>query len=156
MSDNQRDCRESEKFLLGAPASSGDPRWLSHLESCSSCREQWATHQMLVAPFSHVPVPELSGDFESGLQRKIGSAIEVIPLSGWRTAAMVGYAILALVLMAWVLSRYPLPSVSVDPSSPWILAFALGCVPLSLWLAIGLSRWLPTMRRKGLDQLSLL
>lgn len=161
MSEIHTDCKQFEALLLAGASESRLPdlnmqAWHRHLAECPDCRQQWTTHQMLVATFEEVPVPELSAAFEAGLQRKIGSAIEVKPLTGWRTAAMIGYAFLAVGLLGWVFKRFPLPSVSIDPASPWTMAVALACVPLSLWLAIGLTRWLPSRSSKSFTQLSLL
>lgn len=161
MSENHTDCERFEALLLD---DASDPNlqdsnmqaWHRHLATCPDCRQQWAAHQMLEATFNEMPVPELSPAFEAGLQRKIDSTIEVKPLAGWRTAAMIGYALLAVGLMGWVFKRFPLPSVSIDPASPWIMALAIGAVPLTLWLTIGLTRWLPSMRGKSFTQLSLL
>jgi hypothetical protein len=50
----------------------------------------------------------------------------------------------------------PLPSISIDPSSPWTVGLALADVPLTLWLTIGLTRWLPSMGKAGSARLSLL
>jgi hypothetical protein len=113
-------------------------------------------HQMLVATFNEVPVAELSGVFESGLQSKISAAVEIRPLEGWRAAAMIGYALVAVTFMAWVFDKFPLPPIPVDAASPWTLAVALACVPLTLWMAIGLTRWLPARHAKSFTQLSLL
>ena len=161
MSENHTDCERFEALLLD---DASDPNlqdsnmqaWHRHLEDCSECRQQWVAHQMLVATFDEVPVPELSPAFEAGLQRKIDFSIEVKPLAGWRRVAMIGYALLAIGLMGWVFKRFPLPPVSIDPASPWIMALAIAAVPLTLWLTIGLSRWLPAKRSNGLTQLSLL
>ena len=146
MSEIHTDCEQFEALLLDGAPESEIRAWHGHLENCAGCREQWAAHQMLVATFAEVPVPELSPAFDAGLRRKIDTAIEVKPLTGWRTAAMIGYGLAAIGLLGWVFKRFPLPAVSIDPASPWIMALAIAAVPLTLWLTIGLTRWLPSMR----------
>jgi len=69
---------------------------------------------------------------------------------------MVGYAMIAALLLRWVFVRFPLPSFSVDPSSPWTVALAMAAVPLTLWMIIGVTRWLPAMNLKGSARLGLL
>lgn len=156
MSEIRTDCERFEASLLEGAPSSQMQTWHRHLADCSDCRQQWAAHQMLVATFEEVPVPELSPAFEAGLQRKIGAAIEVKPLAGWRIAVMVGYVLATVLLLSWVFKRFPLPLPSIDPSSPWMIALAMIGVPLTLWLTIGLTRWLPVGSRKRFTQLSLL
>jgi len=156
MSENHTDCSRFEAWLLdGAPDTDGQT-WRPHLESCSGCREQWAAHQILMATFAEEAVPELSGAFNSELQRKLEAASEVRPLRGWRLAAMVGYAMIATFLLRWVFVRFPLPSIPIDPSSPWTVALALAAVPLTLWTIVGATRWLPSRRRIGTTHLGLL
>ena len=156
MSENRTDCERFEALLAGGTPESEVPTWHGHLAGCAGCREQWVAHQMLVAAFNEVPVPELSPAFEAGLQRKIDAAIEVKPLTGWRTAAMLGYALTAFVLLGWVFTKFPVPSISIDPASPWTMALAIAAVPLTIWLTIGATRWLPSMRSRNFTQLSLL
>lgn len=146
MSENRTDCSSFEAWLHDGAPDTESQSWTSHLEDCSACREQWVAHQMVVATFAEEAVPELSLGFEAGLQSKISAAIEVNPLRGWRLAAMAGYAAIAAVLLRWVFSRFPLPSIPIDPSSPWIMALAITAVPLSLWMTIGITRWLPSRR----------
>jgi hypothetical protein len=156
MSENHTDCRHFEAWLDNGAPDVESPTWAFHLEECAACRQQWVAHQMLAATFAEVTVPELSPAFEAGLQRKIDTAIEIQPLKGWRLAAMLGYALIAAGLLRWAFGRFPLPSVTIDPSSPWTLVIALLAVPLTLWLAIGVTRWLPPMGRKSSPRLGLL
>ena len=156
MSEIHTDCQRFEAPLLDGAPNLQMQAWHRHLAECPDCRQQWAAHQMLVATFNEVPVPDLSPAFEAGLQRKIEAATAIKPLAGWRTAAMIAYALVAVVLLSWVFKRFPLPSVSIDPTSPWTMGLAIGAVPLTLWLTIGLTRWLPSMRGKSFPQLSLL
>ena len=60
MSENHTDCGRFEAWLLEGAPDTESQGWIDHLESCSGCREQWATHQMLVATFAEETVPELS------------------------------------------------------------------------------------------------
>lgn len=149
MSDHQNDCDRLEDWLLDAEVrrQTPDARWLSHMEECAGCRAQWAAHQILVATFADDSVPELSPEFEAGLQGKLDAAVKVQPLSGWRLAAMAGYAVLAVIFMGWIFSEFPLPS--IDTSSPWVVVAAFLAVPLSLWLTAAATRLLPVQRPKG-------
>jgi len=156
MSENHTDCDRFEAWLLEGATTSVLDAWQPHLEACADCRQQWQTHQMLVATFAQEAVPELSPAFDAGLQRKIDSAIETKPLKGWRLVAMAGYAVIAALLLRWVFARFPLPPMTIDPASPWTLIMVSLAVPFSLWLAIGATRWLPPIKRKSLPHLSLL
>ena len=156
MSENHTDCNRFAAWLLDGAPGTESPAWSPHLESCSRCREQWSAHQMLVATFAEETVPELSPSFDSGLQHKLNATLEVKPLRGWRLAAMIGYAMIAALLLRWTFARFPLPAISIDPSSPWTVALAIVAVPLTLWLAIGATRWLPPMGRIGFTRLGLL
>lgn len=156
MSENHTDCRRFEAWLLDGAPDSESRAWRSHLEGCSECREQWTAHQMLVATFAEEVVPELSPAFDAGLQRKLDATVEVKPLRGWRLAAMVGYAMIAALFLGWVVAKSPWPSISIDPSSPWTVAMALVAVPITLWLAIGATRWLPSRGEVDVTHLGLL
>jgi len=156
MSENHTDCERFEALLLDGGPGPDVRAWHDHLEGCAGCREQWEAHQMLVATFAEETVPQLSAAFEAGLQRKIEAVIEVQPLRGWRMAAMAGYALVAVLLLGWVFRRFPLPSISLEPTSPWTVAVAVFAVPLTLWLTIGATRWLPAKGGKSFTQLSLL
>ena len=59
---------------------------------------------------------------------------------------MAGYGVLAVLLMGWVLSKFPLPSIDVD--SPLVVVLALTAVPLSLWLTAVATRLLPSPRTR--------
>lgn len=156
MSENRHDCDHFASLLLeGAPESTLQ-EWYDHLEGCASCRDQRATHHILVATFSEETVPELSPAFEGRLQAKIEASVRVRPLKGWRMAAMIGYALSAALLLSWLFTKFPLTAVSIDTSSPWIIALALLAVPLTLWLTIGATRWLPPKRSPATTQLGLL
>ena len=156
MSEIHTDCERFEALLLDGAPNLQMQAWHRHLAECPDCRQQWAAHQMLVATFNEVPVPDLSPAFEAGLQRKIEAASAIKPLAGWRTAAMIAYALVAVVLLSWVFKRFPLPSVSIDPASPWTMAIAIAAVPLTFLLAIVLTRWLPARPGNSFSQLSLL
>ena len=153
MSDQHTDCQQFEDWLLEDGHQGDASPWRVHLESCANCREQWTAHQMLVATLAEEPVPELSPAFEAGLQRKLDAAVEVKPLAGWRLAAMAGYALLSALLMGWIFTKFPLPS--IDTSSPWAMVGALIAVPLSLWLTAAATRLLPSQRPKGVRMLAL-
>lgn len=147
MSENHTDCSRFEAFLFGGAPDSEIHSWHAHLEGCEGCRDQWTTHQMLEAVFAEEAAPALSPAFEAGLQRKLETTtIEVKPLRGWRVAAMGGYAVLAVLLLGWIFSKFPLPSISIDPTSPWALGLAMAAVPITLWLTIAATRWLPLKR----------
>jgi len=141
MYDKQIQCERFEQWMLDGGTELESPVWRDHLESCDVCREQWHAHRMLAATFANLKVPELSPAFESGLNRKIASAVEIRPLRGWRWAAMFGYGAGALGALAWALRDVPLPT--IDPSSPWIPVAALIAVPLTFMLAIAASRLIP-------------
>lgn len=154
MSENRdyTDCDRFEERLLEADVSNLG-RWRSHLEGCTACREQWQTHQMLVATFAEAEVPEISSSFQAGLDRKLEAALRVEPLKGWRLAALGAYALAAVALLRWIFVYFPLPT--IDLSSPWTTVAALIIAPLSFLLTITATRLLPTTRPKGLRLLSL-
>ncbi len=156
MSEKHTDCDRFEAWLLEGAPDTESQDWILHLESCSGCRDQWAAHQMLVATFAEEAVPELSQDFDAGLQRKLDAALEVQPLRGWRLVAMAGYAVIAALLLRWVFTRFPLPSLSIDPSSPWTVVLAIAAVPLTLWMTIAATRWLPSRGGSRFTHLGLL
>lgn len=157
MSESHTHCSRFEEILLDGASDAELQTWPAHLESCDSCHQQWTTHQMLEAVFAEESVPELSQAFEAGLQRKLdAAAIKIKPLRGWRVAAMAGYAMLAALLLEWVFNRFPLPSVSIDLASPWVLTIALIAVPVTMWLTIGATRWLPSRKGIGTRALGLL
>ncbi len=144
------DCSRFEDWLL----ESGDPtevgRFQPHLDSCAGCREQWTSHQLLVATFAGETVPELSPAFPAGLDAKLEPVrIKVSPLTGWRRAALIAYAALAVALMTLVLKRFPLPDLALDTTSPWTMVIAMLIVPLSLWVTMLATRILPRPRGKG-------
>jgi hypothetical protein len=148
MSEYQTDCDRFEALLLEGGSEANARDWHDHLAGCASCREQWTAHQMLVATFAEEAVPELSPAFEAGLQRKLDAAIEVRPLRGWRIAALAAYAAAAVAFMRWILIRFPLPEVVIDPSSPWTAGAAMIAVPLTLWLTATATRLLPATKRR--------
>jgi len=156
MSENRTDCSLFEAWLLDGATDIESQLWDSHLEGCSGCREQWAAHQMLVATFTEEAMPELSAAFDSGLRRKLEATVEINPLRGWRLVAMAGYTLVATLLLRWVFARFPLPSISIDPSSPWTVALAIAAVPLTLWLTVGITRWLPSREGINVTHLGLL
>ena len=141
MSDTRTDCDRFDQWLLEGGAELKRPVWADHLERCAECREQWHAHQMLAVAFTEEEVPELSLAFEASLDRKLAAVVEIRPLRGWRTVAMLAYVAGALGLLGWALQGVPLPT--FDPSAPWVPAAALVGVPLSFMLAITVSRWLP-------------
>ena len=141
MYDNHIDCDRFDQWLLEDGATLDSPVWREHLQGCAECREQWHAHQLLAATFAEEEVPELSPAFDAGLDRKIASIVEVRPLRGWRTAAMIAYVAAALGLLGWALKDVPLPT--IDPSSPWVAVVAFIAIPLTFWLAIAASRLIP-------------
>lgn len=54
---------------------------------------------------------------------------------------MLAYTTAALALVGWVFKDVPLRT--IDLSAPWVTAAVFLAVPLTLMLAIGVSRWLP-------------
>lgn len=96
---------------------------------------------MLVAAFADERVPGLSFEFDNGLDRKLEAAVEIRPLRGWRTAAMLAYALVAGGILGWLLRDAPLPA--VDPSATWVALVSFLAIPLSFALAIAASRWMP-------------
>lgn len=156
MSENHQDCTHFEAWLVDDKSDIETQAWIPHLDECATCRGQWVTHQMLAASLADEIVPELSPTFDHGLQRKIDSVMEIKPLRGWRLAVMFAYTFAAAALLRWVFARFPLPAITIDPSSPWTMAIAIAAVPLTLWAAIGATRWLPTAGKRGFSQLSLL
>jgi hypothetical protein len=141
MSEKCDDCDRFERWLLTGGTELESRVWDDHLESCAECREQWHAHRMLVATFAGKDAPELSPAFEAGLDRKLGSRVEIRPLRGWRRAAMLAYAVGALGILGWALKDVPLPT--IDLSAPWVPVAALVVVPLTFPLAIAASRWIP-------------
>ena len=141
MYEKRIECERFDQWLLEAGTELESPVWRDHLKGCDACRQQWRAHRMLVMTFAAEPVPELSGAFEAGLDRKIASSIEIRPLRGWRWAAMLGYGAAALGALAWALKDVPPPT--IDLSSPWVPIAALIAVPLTLILAIATSRLIP-------------
>jgi len=156
MSEKPTDCESFEAWLLEGAPDTESQGWILHLEGCSGCRDQWVAHQMLVATFGKEAVPELSQDFDAGLQRKLDAALEIQPLRGWRLVAMAGYAVIAALLLRWVFTRFPLPSLSIDPFSPWTVVLAIAAVPLTLWMTIAATRWLPSSGGSRFTHLGLL
>ena len=153
MSDPNTDCDRFEDWLLESGRDSSS--WHVHLEGCSSCREQWESHRMLVATFAEEAVPELSPAFQTGLEHKLEAAFRVEPLKGWRLAALTGYALAAVAFLRWIFFRFPLPAISVDLSSPWVSIAALIAAPLTFLLMIGATRLLPAPRETTLHLLAL-
>ena len=141
MSETRTDCDRFDQWLLEGFTTLDGPMWADHLDACAECRDQWHAHQMLVVAFAEEEVPELSPAFEAGLDRKLASVVEIRPLSGWRTVAMLAYVAAALSLLGWALQGVPLPT--IDLSARWVAVVALIGVPLSFMLAITASRWLP-------------
>lgn len=148
------DCQRFDDWLAEAAPEAEAGRWREHLGGCAHCRAQWLAHRALVAALAGEPMPELSPAFAAGLERKLEAEVEVRPLTGWRVLALGGYAAGAVVLMRWILERYPLPDIAVDLSGPWLPFAALLAAPLTLWLAAAASRLLPTRGDKP-DLLSL-
>ena len=155
MSDQHTDCTHFEDWLIETGGGDGGSAWAEHLSACAGCREQWAAHQMLVGAFAGAEVPELSPSFDIGLERKLEARVHVAPLKGWRLAALVGYAAVAVALLRWIFTKFPLPSISVDTSSPWTMVIALLLVPLTLWLTAVATKILPSQRPRGMNLLSL-
>jgi hypothetical protein len=154
MYDEHIECERFDQWLLEGSTELESPVWREHLNNCDECSEQWVAHQMLALTFAEEPVPELSPNFEAALDRKIASAVEIRPLSGWRKAAMFGYGVAALGVLAWVLKDYRLPT--IDLSSPWVPIAALVAVPLTFMLAIAASKLIPGRGLpRGLRMLSL-
>ena len=141
MADTHATCERFEELLLERSAELESGVWSNHLASCAGCREQWQAHTALMATFAAERVPELSLAFEAGLERKIEASLQVVPLKGWRLAAMTAYAAAALVVLWWALSGVRLPT--IDPSSPWVFIMVLVAAPLSLLLAMAASRLIP-------------
>ena len=149
MSEHTSDCDRFEALMLEGGPDTDVRDWYEHLTDCTRCREQWATHQMLVATFAEEPAPELSLAFDAGLQRKLDAAVRVRPLRGWRVAALAAYGVAAIAIMRWILIRFPLPEAAFDPGSPWTAVVAMVAVPLSLWLTAAATRLLPAIGRRG-------
>ena len=144
MYEKRFECDRFDQWLLDDGTKLERPVWREHLAGCSECREQWHAHQMLAATFATEEVPELSPDFDAALDRRLAAAVEIKPLRGWRLAAMLAYAGIALALLAWAMKSVPLPT--IDLSAPWVPVAVLLAVPLTFILAIGAARLIP-MRR---------
>ncbi len=141
MCEPRRECDRFDTWLLEGGTTLASHEWDDHLDSCAECRWQWHAHQMLAVTFAEEAVPQLSPAFEAGLDRKLASVVEIVPLRGWRRAVMAAYAAAALGLLGWALKGVPLPT--IDLSAPWVPVAALIAVPLTFMLAIAASRWLP-------------
>ena len=147
MSETRTDCDRFDQWLLEGDTTLESPAWANHLVGCAECRDQWHAHQMLAVAFADEAVPELSPAFEAGLDRKLAAPVEIRPLSGWRTVAMLAYVAAGLSLLGWALQGVPLPT--MDPSARWVPVAALVGVPLSFMLAIAASRLLPSPDPSG-------
>ena len=141
MCEQRPECDRFDQWLLEAGTELERPGWVGHLDGCAECREQWHAHQMLAVTFAEEAVPELSPAFEAGLHRALASVVEIRPLRGWRTAAMLAYVAAALVVLGWALRGVPLPP--IDWSAPWVPVATLVAVPLTFMLAIAASRLIP-------------
>lgn len=144
MSDERTtECRHFEDRLAYATPGEDLSDWQKHLAECPACELQWRMHAALLATLADEPVPNLSPAFPAGLQRKLETDIEVRPLGGWRILLLGGYAAGVIALMSWIFDKYPLPEISIDPSSPWITVAAFLATPLTLLGAAAASRFLP-------------
>lgn len=142
MSDEKVSCEQIGQWLAEQRSAEMPLEWSGHLENCSECREQMLTHQSLVVAFADEVVPELSTNFDAGLERKLAAAgLEIRPLAGWRKAAMMAYGAAAVGILGWALRDVPLPT--IDLSAPWVPVAVFVAVPLTLLLAVAASRWLP-------------
>jgi predicted anti-sigma-YlaC factor YlaD len=142
MSDHFSTCTRLEEALLEGELQTLPDALREHSATCPDCREQVAVHGSLLTAFAGHPVPELSASFDAQLGKKLrATKPRIHPLSGWRLAAMLGYAAIAILSLDWALRDVPLPA--IDPSSPWVAAAAFLAVPLTLALAVTASRWLP-------------
>ncbi|MFQ5525793.1 MAG: anti-sigma factor family protein [Thermoanaerobaculia bacterium] len=142
MSEPNLDCARFEDWLSdGSAGPESEAIWLDHLEECSACRTQLATHRLLVEAFQDEPAPVLSPGFEGRLADRLRPAVRVRRLAGWRLAAMLAYGLTAALAMAWVLRNVSLPS--IDLASGWARFMAMALVPPSLALAVFLSRFMP-------------
>ena len=142
MSDEGTRCEQVGQWLLEPGFSELAPELSGHAESCDSCREQVWLHHSLAAAFAEEDVPELSANFNAGLEKKlVGARVEVRRLAGWRMAAMLGYAVAATGISGWALRGIPMPT--IDLSAPWVPVAMFIAVPMTLLLAVTASRWLP-------------
>ena len=79
-------------------------------------------------------------------EKLAAATVDVRPLSGWRLAAMLGYAAVAIRIAGGLLRSMTLPA--IDLSAPWVPVIAFAAVPLTFMLAITVSRWLPAPKRE--------
>lgn len=150
MHSRSDDCSRFDRWISQESSERTDqPSWQHHLETCPSCREQLLSHRLLLANFENEPPPELSVDFNSRLDAKLDTALEVRPLRGWRLATLMSYSAAALATLAWFLRDSPLAS--IDFSSPGIAVVALALVPVTQAVALWASRLLPAGRLGGSD-----
>jgi hypothetical protein len=135
-------CKQLSEWLFEGKSAELTPQRAEHMDTCAGCREQWHAHQSLVAAFANAEVPELSPAFDAALERKLKAApVEIRPLRGWRTVAMIVYSAAAIGIVGWALRDISLPT--IDLSAPWVPIAVFIAVPLTFMLAIAVSRWLP-------------
>ena len=102
----------------------------AHLGTCSSCREQWTTHQILTG-LAHLPRPALSPDLEGRVRRAIVDLAPAGVLSPRARGFMRVYWLLATFAAGVILSQ--LGTVSTAWIVFWIFLFVLGSASLPVF-----------------------
>lgn len=135
-------CDQFAEQLRGQGPRFDDSAWADHLGVCPSCREQVRAHEALLSVFGDHRGPELSFAFDAGLDRKIAAHDAAsVPLTGWRLATMSAYTVTAVATLWWLIRDVRLSEAEL--SSPWTHIAVLAMVPLTFWLALIVSRWIP-------------
>ncbi len=147
MSEPRLNCERFDQWLLDGGADLEPSGWSSHVDACAGCRDQWHAHQMLALTFDHEAVPRLSPAFAVRLDRSLAPTVTIRPLSGWRRAVLLAYGAVGVGGLGWALRAVPLPT--IDLAAPWVPVASLIAVPLSLMLAIAVSRLIPGRRAPG-------
>ena len=147
MSETRPTCDRFDQWLLDGGTYLAPSGWGPHVDACVECRDQWHAHQMLGLTFAHEAVPILSPAFAVRLARSLAPTVTIRPLSGWRRAVLLAYGAVGVGGLGWALRAVPIPT--IDLAAPWVPVASLIAVPLTLMLAIAVSRLIPGRRAPG-------
>ncbi|HSC25692.1 MAG TPA: hypothetical protein VLD67_00375 [Vicinamibacterales bacterium] len=139
------DCSRFRDWLSPDGQNTGGAGWTSHLDTCADCRAQWLTHEVLSASLGRLDAPSPSPVPSDVLNRRLEAALPRRPLTGWRRAALLGYAGGSGAALTRLMRDVPVPVVTL--ASPWDAVAILAAVPVTLMVALVASRWLPVRGR---------